>query len=55
MCVRDDFNDIWQNGSWSNINTFMDYCAEYCHKFGSCDYYGYLSDKLKELEGGYDD
>ena len=51
MCVLSNFNTIWQSNDWESINKFMDNCELSCHKYGSCDYYSMLDDRLKELDG----
>lgn len=54
MCIKNNFNKVLEYGTKEEINDFMNKCdntCEQCIKFGSCDYYSQLDDKLKELDG----
>lgn len=49
MCIKVEYNKILESNDWNDINNFMDKCYD-CVKYGNCDYYGYLDDKLVQLE-----
>jgi hypothetical protein len=49
MCIKANYNSVLESNDWNKINNFMDDCYN-CVKYGSCDYLGYLDEKLIELE-----
>lgn len=49
-CTRDDYNEILEANNYQQISEFLDDCEFNCLHFGSCDYCGWMGDKLKELE-----
>lgn len=48
MCINDNFNKICFEGTFQEINDFMDKCEQDCIKYANCDYYLMLDNQLKE-------
>lgn len=51
MCIIEFYNNVLNSNNWDKISNFMDGCESLCIKYGSCDYFTALDEKLRVLDG----
>lgn len=50
MCIRsEEYNKIMQSDDVHAMVEFSEECENQCVKYGSCDYLGWLDDRIKEI------
>lgn len=51
MCIIPFYNNVLESKDYEKISNFMDDCESVCPKYGSCDYFTMLDERLRVIDG----